>query len=67
MLCDVHHHHPHHGIHHLPPQDFYIQPFLIADYEVAADNGDEAAVLAQDEALIEKREALIAQEEKSKK
>lgn len=56
VLCDIHHRHPLHGIHHLTPQDFFVQPFLWEGYQVVATEEDEAKVLAFDEKLIEKRE-----------
>ena len=37
VLCDIHHRHPHHGIHHILAQDFFIQPFLFGGYEIVAD------------------------------
>lgn len=56
VLCDVHHRHPLHGIHHLTPQDFFVQPFLFEGYQVVATQQDEAQVLAADEKLIEREE-----------
>jgi hypothetical protein len=56
VLCDVHHRHPLHGIHHLTPQDFFVQPFLIAGYQVVANQENAAATLAADEALLKKAE-----------
>lgn len=56
VLCDVHHRHPLHGIHHLTPQDFFVQPFLINGYQVVATPQDEAQVLAADEKLIKQTE-----------
>lgn len=56
VLCDVHHRHPLHGIHHLTPQDFFVQPFLISGYQVVANEDTAAATLAADEALIKKQE-----------
>ena len=53
VLCDIHHRHPLHGIHHLTPQDFFVQPFLLAGYQVVATQQDAAAALAADEALVE--------------
>ncbi len=55
VLCDVHHRHPLHGIHHLTPQDFFVQPFLLAGYQVVATEQDAAAALAADEALVAQR------------
>lgn len=54
VLCDIHHRHPLHGIHHLTPQDFFVQPFLLEGYQVVATQQEEAATMAEDEALIEK-------------
>jgi hypothetical protein len=56
VLCDIHHRHPLHGIHHLTPQDFFVQPFLWGGYQVVATKDTEAQVLAADEQLIEKEE-----------
>ncbi len=56
VLCDVHHRHPLHGIHHLTPQDFFVQPFLIAGYQVVATEDTAAATLAADEALVKQHE-----------
>jgi len=53
VLCDVHHRHPLHGIHHLTPQDFFVQPFLLGGYQVVATQQDEADIMAADEKLIE--------------
>jgi hypothetical protein len=55
VLCDVHHRHPLHGIHHLTPQDFFVQPFLISGYQVVATEENAATVLAADEALLKKQ------------
>ncbi|HEY0754222.1 MAG TPA: hypothetical protein VGD98_09690 [Ktedonobacteraceae bacterium] len=54
VLCDIHHRHPLHGIHHLTPQDFFVQPFLLAGYQVVTTQQDAAAVMAADEALVDK-------------
>jgi hypothetical protein len=56
VLCDVHHRHPLHGIHHLAPQDFFVQPFLISGYQVVATQKDEAEAMAADEKLVEAEE-----------
>jgi hypothetical protein len=56
VLCDIHHRHPLHGIHHLTPQDFFVQPFLLEGYQVVATEEQAAQVLAADEQLIEKIE-----------
>lgn len=54
VLCDIHHRHPLHGIHHLTPQDFFVQPFLLEGYQVASTQEDAAKVMAADEKLMEK-------------
>ena len=54
VLCDIHHRHPLHGIHHLTPQDFFVQPFLLSGYQVVATQQDAATAMAADEALVEK-------------
>lgn len=54
VLCDIHHRHPLHGIHHLTPQDFFVQPFLIKGYQVVVTKEEEEKALALDEKLIEK-------------
>ena len=51
-LCDVHHRSVEHGIHHLLPQDFAIQKYLLDAYVIAASAKDAAAVLAADESLV---------------
>ncbi len=56
VLCDIHHRHPLHGIHHLTPQDFFVQPFLLEGYQVVSDAEHAAAIEAADEALIEKKQ-----------
>ena len=53
VLCDIHHRHPLHGIHHLTPQDFFVQPFLLEGYQVVATEEQAAQVQATDEKLIE--------------
>ncbi|HEX7735870.1 MAG TPA: hypothetical protein VF458_13465 [Ktedonobacteraceae bacterium] len=55
VLCDIHHRHPLYGIHHLTPQDFFVQPFLLAGYQVVTTQDNADAVMAADEALIEKK------------
>lgn len=55
VLCDIHHRHPLRGIHHLTPQDFFVQPFLLKGYQVVTTQEDEAAVMAADEKLVEKQ------------
>lgn len=54
VLCDIHHRHPLHGIHHLTPQDFFVQPFLLKGYQVVASKEEEEQVLAMDEKLMER-------------
>ena len=54
VLCDVHHRHPLHGIHHLVPQDFFVQPFLLHGYQVVSTEKDQAKILAANEKLIAK-------------
>jgi hypothetical protein len=54
VLCDVHHRDPLHGIHHLTPQDFFVQPFLLGGYQVVTTKDQEAEVEKEDEALVEK-------------
>lgn len=56
VLCDVHHRHPLHGIHHLTPQDFFVQPFLIEGYEVVVTKEDEAKAMEIDERLVQEAE-----------
>lgn len=56
VLCDIHHRHPLHGIHHLTPQDFFVQPFLWEGYQVVATAEEVAKILEADEKLIEKQE-----------
>ncbi|TMC20915.1 MAG: hypothetical protein E6J34_11270 [Chloroflexi bacterium] len=57
VLCDIHHRHPHHGIHHLLAQDFFIQPFLYNGYEVVADPKEAAKVMAENEKVIRRHTA----------
>lgn len=54
VLCDIHHRHPLHGIHHLTPQDFFVQPFLLKGYEVVVTKEEEAKAMLMDEHLVEK-------------
>ncbi|MGH2506406.1 MAG: hypothetical protein ACRDHZ_03170, partial [Ktedonobacteraceae bacterium] len=61
VLCDVHHRHPLHGIHHLTPQDFFVQPFLIEGYEVVVTKEDEAKAMAIDEQLVQEAERRMKQ------
>lgn len=58
VLCDIHHRHPLHGIHHLTPNDFFVQLFLLEGYQVVATKDVETAAMAADEQLIEKEEKL---------
>lgn len=51
IYCDVHHRSPLHGIHHLVPQDFFIQKYLLPGYEVVATKESAAAAEAQDDAI----------------
>lgn len=51
VLCDVHHISVEYGIHHLLPQDFYIQPFLRDGYHVVAPAAAVAVDTAQDEQI----------------
>ena len=55
VLCDIHHRHPLHGIHHLTPQDFFVQPFLLAGYQVVATQEAAAQAMAADEKLVSKK------------
>lgn len=54
VLCDIHHRHPHHGIHYLLAQDFFIQPYLYGGYQVVADEDNQAKVLASNERVIQR-------------
>ncbi|GCE14690.1 hypothetical protein [Tengunoibacter tsumagoiensis] len=54
VLCDIHHRHPLHGIHHLVGPDFYVQPFLYGGYQIVADAADEAAAIANNEKVVHK-------------
>lgn len=53
VLCNVCHRSPEHGIHHLLPQDFFIQPFLWAGYQVAATPQEATQVQEADEKIEE--------------
>ena len=57
VLCDVCHRSPEHGIHHLLPQDWFIQQFLYTGYTIAATPKDAVAVEQSDE-QIEKAHGL---------
>ena len=54
VLCDVHHRHPLHGIHHLAPQDFFIQPFLLEGYKVVVTEDEKIQAMAEDEKVVKK-------------
>lgn len=56
VLCDVHHRHPLHGIHHLTPQDFFVQPFLIEGYQVVVTKEEQAKAMEIDEKLVKEVE-----------
>lgn len=51
ILCDIHHRSPEHGIHHLLPQDFFVQQFLYDGYIVAVQAKDTAAAEQTDEQI----------------
>lgn len=57
VLCDIHHRHPHYGIHHILAQDFFIQPFLYKGYEIVAEEEDAAKVRAANERVLKRHEA----------
>ncbi|MEO7021300.1 MAG: hypothetical protein ABI234_14175 [Ktedonobacteraceae bacterium] len=61
VLCDVHHRHPLHGIHHLAPQDFFVQPFLLEGYEVVVTKDEEAQAMLIDEQLVQNVEKRLKQ------
>ncbi len=52
VLCDVHHRSIQFGIHHLTVQDFFIQQFLFAGYQVVANQQNAAQVEAQDARVV---------------
>jgi hypothetical protein len=54
VLCDIHHRHPLHGIHHLAPQDFFVQPFLLDGYEVVVTKDQEEEAMKVDEQVVKK-------------
>ncbi|GER91061.1 hypothetical protein KDW_52230 [Dictyobacter vulcani] len=54
VLCDIHHRHPHYGIHHLLAQDFFIQPYLYNGYQVVAEVEEQAKIMAANERVIKK-------------
>jgi len=51
VLCDKHHRDPEIGIHHLSAQDFFVQRYLVAGYQVTATAKDEAAIEAKDQSV----------------
>ena len=53
VLCDVCHRSVQHGIHHLLPQDWFIQKYLYTGYQIAATPKDAAAVEQSDEQIEE--------------
>lgn len=57
VLCDIHHRHPHYGIHHLLAQDFFIQPYLYNGYQVVAEEEDQAKVMAANERIMKRHTA----------
>ncbi len=58
VLCDIHHRHPHHGIHHILAQDFFIQPFLFSGYEIVADTQNVEKVMIANERVIKGHTAM---------
>lgn len=52
VLCDIHHRHPHYGIHHILAQDFFVQPFLFSGYQVVAELEDAKKVMIANERVI---------------
>jgi len=54
VLCDIHHRHPHYGIHHILAQDFFIQPFLFGGYQVVAEAQDAEKVMAANERVLKR-------------
>ncbi|WP_157508006.1 hypothetical protein [Ktedonobacter racemifer] len=54
VLCDVHHRHPHYGIHHILAQDFFVQPFLYGGYEVVAEVDEVEKVMVANERVIKR-------------
>lgn len=52
VLCDVHHRHPHYGIHHLLAQDFFIQPFLFGGYQIVAEAEEVEKVRIANERIV---------------
>ena len=56
VLCDVHHRHPHYGIHHLLAQDFFVQPFLYGGYQVVAEEEEVGKIMAANERVIQRHQ-----------
>ena len=54
VLCDIHHRHPHYGIHHILAQDFFIQPFLFGGYQVVAEAQEVEKVMIANERVIKR-------------
>ena len=52
VLCDICHRGHNRGIHHLLPQDFFIQPFLYTGYCVVASCNDAQAAQRADEQIM---------------
>ncbi len=52
VLCDIHHRHPHYGIHHILAQDFFVQPFLFSGYQIAAEQEEAKKVMIANERII---------------
>ncbi len=57
VLCDIHHRHPHYGIHHILAQDFFVQPFLFSGYQVVAELEDAKKVMIANEKVIRSHQA----------
>jgi len=53
VLCSVHHRSPEHGIHHLLPQDFAVQRYLLDGYVIAGKPADAATIEATDERIMQ--------------
>jgi hypothetical protein len=54
VLCDIHHRHPHYGIHHILAQDFFIQPFLMGGYQVVAEPEEAEKVMKANERVLQR-------------
>ena len=52
VVCDLCHRSPERGIHHLLTQDWIIQKYTYAGYQVVGRAADAAAILARDEAIM---------------